>query len=43
MKLGEIFWMDQQTVSEVAAMVTDGLLSNEALRNIIEQFVQKGR
>ena len=34
--------MDQQAVSEVAAMVTDGLLSNEAFRNIIEHCVQKG-
>ena len=34
--------MDQQTVSEVAAIVTDELLSSEALRNIIEQCVQEG-
>ena len=34
--------IDQQTVSDVAAIVTDELLSNEALRNIIEQCVQKG-
>ena len=34
--------MDQQTVSEVAAVVTDELLSNVEFRNIIEQCVQKG-
>ena len=34
--------MDQQTVSEIAAIVTDELLSGEAFRNIIEQSVQKG-
>ena len=34
--------MDQQTVSEIAAIVTDELLSSEAFRNIIEQSVQKG-
>ena len=34
--------MDQQTESEVAAMETDELLSNEAFSNIIEQCVQKG-
>ena len=34
--------MDQQTVSEVAAIVTDELLSSEAFRNIVEQSVQKG-
>ena len=34
--------MDQQTLSEVAAIVTDELLSNETFRNIIEQCVQKG-
>ena len=34
--------MDQQTVSEVAAIVTDGMLSNKSFMNIIEQCVQKG-
>ena len=34
--------IDQQTVSEEAAIVTDELLSNESFRNIIEQCVQKG-
>ena len=34
--------MDQQTVSEVAAIVTDEQLSSEAFRNIIEQCIQKG-
>ena len=33
--------MDQQTVSEVAAIVTDGMLSNKSFMNIIEQCVQK--
>ena len=33
---------DLQTVSEVAAIVTDELLSNEALRNIIELCIQRG-
>ena len=34
--------MDQLKVSEVAAIVTDELLSNEVFMNIIEQCVQKG-
>ena len=33
--------MDRQTVSEVAAIVTDELLSNEACSNINEQCLQK--
>ena len=33
--------MGQQTVSEVAAIVTDEPLSDEAFRNIIEQCLQK--
>ena len=33
--------MDQQTLSEVVAIITDELLSNEALRNIMEQCVQR--
>ena len=34
--------MDQQTASELAAMVADELLSSEALSKIIEQCVHKG-
>ena len=39
--MGKLQKMDQQTVSEVAAIVTDELLSNETFMNIIEQSVQK--
>ena len=34
--------MDKLTISEVTAIVTDELLSNEAFRIIIKKCVQKG-
>ena len=39
--MGKPHNMDRQTVSEVAAMVSDELLSNEALRNIIQLSIYK--